>query len=225
MVHIGIIGRNQLGEKGFCYVPEKIDIREFNSQLDIVKEKMSKRKKLVSTSMTNPKLWNDDGDYMPTVTVLTRENMKNYLPEAIYYRCLRKIHVEHPQADFLIVKGELAKEVTMMTFSREAPMLCVVNEHGDFGVGTIMRKALLNHGEDFISEIKNKLGGTEQYVFLVTCNWYCYPEGSLPKTIERLCKREGMSFLSLFNSQKNEGFEKNLYKRGEIGNHVMIAEK
>ena len=227
MNKIEIIGKNKLGEVGFCFNVDKMgDMNQFHSRLEVIKEEVLEGKTLVSTSITNVKLMSEDGTYSPIVREITPEIIKEFTPEVIYDGCLKGIDTIRPQADVLIVKGSMKDKVSIMTFSKSAPVFIVENDEGDFGIGVVLRKALQQKGKELLINIKNMLGGTNPHLKLITTTNYCYQNmGTIPEFMEQLAKAEGFSFdWTGYDTAGSQGIEEQLYKNDEKGNHVVLIE-
>lgn len=214
---IRLIGKSVLGDLGFCQIPEKMG-ESYYSQLDKVRSCLPYEKKVIMTSMTGTReVEATNGEYFPKIRKYDPALSDMFSPEKIYQNCEDGLDPVRPGADFVVWDDE--EDITAATFSREAPILYFVSTTGMRALGVIMRKSLMKYGDYLFSTIKEFLGSDDAdiSVFLISCNHFEYPEGSIPSIVTHLASNHEMYSTTVYDSESHS----ECYHRGEEGNHVV----
>lgn len=212
---IKLIGKSILGEKGFSQVPAKIE-PNFDKQLQAVLDSLPSEKKVVMTSMTGShEVKLTEGAYFPKIREFNPELMEMFDPYKIYENCKADMDKFRPACDFIVWDSE-KHDIVSTTFSREAPILAFESSTGKKALGVILRPSLMQYGDYLFSTMKEYLGGKIK-ITLVTCNYYEYPEGSIPSIFQNLALKYYLSCTMGANSE----LYSDCYHRGEEGNHVV----
>lgn len=218
MSTIKLIGKSTLGELGFCQSTSTMN-GKYLSQLHKIYQSVPEQHKVLMTSMTSFENREEMHDaYLPQIRLYDPALKEMFDPECIYRHCLEGTDLFRPIADFIAYCPSQNERVVLSTFSREAPILAFESQNGSICLGTILRRALIEHGDYLFRNIKKLLGGEKVTVTLVTCNHYLYPEGSIPDMVKSLAQKYHMDYKEGVDSQK----DKECYHRGEKGNHVVI---
>ena len=186
---IKIIGKTTLGSLGFCQVPSKMG-DNFGKQLEKIQKLLPTDLKIVMTSMTGSnEIEQTNGAYFPKIRVFT-QSLDFFYPRIIYAYCKAGLDKYRPCSDFIIWNKDLTP-VSVISFSREAPILAFESSIGKKALGVILRPSLMKYGDYLFSAIKEALG-SEITVTLVTCNHFEYPEGSIPSIVQSLAEQYNM---------------------------------
>lgn len=214
---IQIIGKSILGKLGFCQNYAKME-ENYYSQLSLIENTLLKSFEymdVIMTSMTGSKeIEETGGKYFPKIREYHCSIHEIFNAYTVYEYCITGKDILRPGADFII--WDENDDITVTTFSREAPILAFESSSGKKALGVILRPSLMEYGDYLFNTIAEALKG-EITVNLVTCNHYQYPEGSIPSVIKDLAGKYGMNCIIGIDSEKNP----ECYHRGEFGNHVV----
>lgn len=221
MPEVKLIGRSILGKKGFCQsVPKMGDC--YYEQLQKIRQQLPEGVKLITTAMLSSKLAKENNfSARPVVRLYTPDVNGIFDPYQIYYFCKEGMDLVRPAADFVVYNPKFSAErnLAIATFSREAPILVFVSENGSVAIGTVLRKSLLNHGNELFEDIISAMGPGKITVHLATSTYFVYDEGVIPATVEWLADCYHMYFVEGFDVTK----EPECFHRGEAGNHVVVV--
>ncbi len=222
-----IVGKDILGDKGFCMVPKKMVGESgkdtFETQLNLVESLVSDEKILLCTSMTPLEdLKELDYNYLPTIA---KADVYEHLPYNIYCNVCSNKEIVIPTADFII--WDDWGRFNVMTYSKTAPILYFETEMGKFCLGTILRKSLMLHGEYFLQKLLRQMGADKYnlaYASIISCTNAFYDDINMrlnDYVKEMLSKNPLISeVIDLGISPENN--PDICYSAKEDGNHVAI---
>lgn len=214
---IQLIGKSILGELGFCQIPQKMG-DEYYSQLVKIRSCIPKNKRIVMTSMTGSiQIKVTNGEYFPKIRMYDPAISDMFSPKKIYQNCEDGLDALRPGADFIVWNSSIDENIAVATFSREAPILYFESTSKRMALGVILRPSLMKYGDYLFSTIEEALG-EDITCYLVTCNHFEYPDGSIPQIVENLAHNHNMHYMCMYDSESYE----ECYHRGEIGNHVVL---
>lgn len=208
-MEIRIIGKSILGELGFCQSPAKMG-ENFYAQLSKLRKELPP-KQILMTSMTNSEIIEvANGIYVPRILYYQGDISSIFDPHTIYGYCESGRDIFRPAVDFIICSPE--EKVVLTTFSREAPVIAFTTPSGYKALGVILRKSLIQYGDYLFHNIKKEMGEAGPITAtLVVCNWFEYPEGSIPLLVQKLAESYQMEFKQMENSEE----DKECYHRGD----------
>lgn len=213
-----IVGKSILGEIGFS---QNVSIMgyEYFKQLEKILSVTPSTLNPIMTAMTGLEERKEAGNsYIPQIRIYDLEISAIFDPNKIYYHCMQGNDFLRPNVDFIVWKPQ--DNVFGITFSRDAPIISFASENGGKAIGTIIRPALMKHGQYLFSTIDKaikRMGKGKIKVTLETSTFFDYDDGSIPSFIECLAKKHQMNFVLGVDTREY----KECYHGNELGNHVV----
>lgn len=213
-----LIGKSYLGKLGFCQYPPTMG-EEYSKQWEKVRNALPLGVKPIITSITGMEEREEANNcYIPQIRLYDPAIAPIFDPQEIYKHCLEGNDFLRPSVDFIM--WEPKYRVIGLTFSRDAPIISFTSTNGCRAVGTILRPALMAHGEYLFSSIQKAMESRGKGTILATLEtstYFKYEEGSIPSVVERLSKAHDMQFLPEANTMEHP----ECYHGKEKGNHVV----
>lgn len=213
-----LIGKSYLGELGFCQYPPTMG-NEYSSQWKKVMDALPVGFNPIITSMTGIEEREEANNcYIPQIQLYDPAIAPIFDPQEIYRHCLEGKDFLRPSVDFIIWEPKYRS--VGLTFSRDAPIISFTSTNGCKAIGTILRPALLAHGDYLFSNIKKAMesrGKGELLATLETSTYFEYDEGNIPSIVKKLAEAYGM----YFHDELDTRVHPECYHGKEKGNHVV----
>lgn len=225
--NVMIIGKDILGEKGFCMVPAKMrDVNGkdlFYEQLKVIKDNIPKDRRLACTSMISASdLKELKYDYIPTIA---EADLRLFNPSDIYINITNCNDKFTPIADFIV--WNVKDAINVMTFTKTAPVLYFETEDGKCALGVMLRKSIMDHGKYFFEKLLKHMGASKSnlaQVSIVSCTSIVYEDMYMRLTdyIDAILAKHPFvsSVMNLEISPENN--PDICYSAEESGNHVVV---